>query len=208
MENIWSNRFIPIAKPSFLLTILFTLLMVILQGFGEVAISLFRYENTMIQTSEWWRLLSGHFIHLSWAHLMLNLTGLWLVFIIFFQFEKPVILLTSIIMLAIGISLELAIFSHDITWYVGLSGVLHGLIVIGAMKNYRFNPWIAISLLVGISAKLAWEQFFADAHAMELAIGGKVIYEAHLYGVITGIFIATFFKIMPIPNHSIEKQSE
>ena len=183
-------------KIKWLLYLALTMLLVILQGLGEDVISLFRYEITMVQTGEWWRLLTGHFIHLSWSHLIFNLTGLWFLILLFYQIVNPVLLFTSVLLLSLGTSLSLMFFSPDVVWYLGLSGMLHGLYLMGAIAGYRNRPWPSIILLVAILVKLLWEQLYADAHAMELTIGGKVIYDAHLYGAITGLGLITVFIVI------------
>ena len=123
-----------------------------------------------------------------------------------FPNEKTLKLLLYIFILAMGISFGLLIFSTDVAWYVGLSGVIHGLCVIGAISNFRRNSWIAILLIIGISIKLLWEQFFADSHAMETAIGGEIIYDAHLYGATTGALIITLLKLIALLQHSHKKR--
>ena len=107
-----------------------------------------------------------------------------------------------------GISFGLLTFSPDIAWYVGMSGVIHGLIVIGATTNFRSNPGIAVLLIIGIAAKLLWEQFFSDSQAMEIAIGGKIILDAHLYGTISGALIITLLKLITLLKYSHNKSFE
>ena len=49
---------------------------------GEAATALLRYERALLQDGENWRLISGHFVHLGWAHLVLNVTALLLVWLL------------------------------------------------------------------------------------------------------------------------------
>ena len=190
------NSFITNKKSSMLLVIVCTGVIVILQSFGLDAIELFRYENTIFKTGEWWRLLSGHFIHLGWAHLVLNLAGMWIIVFIFHPLVKPMSLLVTTLLLATGTSLGLLLFSSEVVWYIGLSGILHGFITMGAIVNFRSKTWLSILLLAFITTKLLWEQFFADSSTINVIISGKVIYNAHLYGAITGILIITIFNLI------------
>jgi len=208
MKHQNDNRFIDVENPNFWLAIFITALLITLQAFGENAITLFRYESNVTESGEWWRLLSGHFIHLSWMHLTLNLAGLWILHFIFNRIRSPITGLISIIILAVGISSGLLIFSPNIGWYVGFSGILHGLIVIGALASFQYEPRTMVLLLAGVSLKLLWEQFFADANAMESTIGGAVIYDAHLYGAITGVLIAIAIKFLHRSNCNIEGQTD
>jgi len=192
-------------KSCFHLILLITALLILLHEFNETLMPLLCYENTVLQTGEWWRLLSGHLIHLSWTHLILNLASLWILAITLFQNEKSLTLLLYIFMLATGISFGLLTFSPDIAWYVGMSGVIHGLIVIGATTNFRSNPGIAVLLIIGITAKLLWEQFYSGSHAMEIAIGGKIVSDAHLYGAVSGVIIISLLKLIPLLKYSHNK---
>ena len=91
------NRFIVIEKYSLLIAVLGSVLFIILQSLGESSIVLLRYENSLVQTGEWWRLLTGNFIHLGWTHLMMNLAALWILVLIFHEIIKPVILLACLL---------------------------------------------------------------------------------------------------------------
>ena len=198
------NEFISIEKSSLLIVVLGTVLLIILQGLGESSITLLRYENSMAQTGEWWRLLSGNFVHLGWAHLVMNLAALWILVFIFQQVVKPIILLACL-PLGLGISLGMLMFTPDVTWSVGLSGMLHGFVVMGALVLYRSRPVFASILLICVTLKILWEQFFADAYTMEAMIGGKVIYDGHLYGAITGVIITA---VLVLTSYARAKKQE
>jgi len=186
------NKFISLEKSSLLIVVLGTILLIILQALGEASIELLQYKNSLVQTGEWWRLLSGNFIHSGWPHLMMNLGALWILVFIFQESVKPVILLACL-PLGLGISLGMLLINPDVTSYVGLSGMLHGFMVIGALVMFRSRPVFASVLFAAVSIKLLWEQFFANAHVLEATIGGKVLYDGHLYGAIVGVIIAASF---------------
>lgn len=186
-------------NPKLIRTILFaasiTTFLIVIQLFYNNVGTLLRYESSLATNNEWWRLITGHFIHLSWAHLFLNIAGIWLLVFLFHQAIKPVFVISSAIILAISISLLLLTFNPEISRYVGLSGVLHGFLILGALATIQTSPGSSIILLIGISLKLAWEQLFADPNAMYSLIGGSVVYDAHLYGAISGVLIFTAYNI-------------
>lgn len=173
-----------------LLATAFSVLLVVLQCYSDSIFVPIRYEHTLFETREYWRLLSGHFIHLGWAHFLLNLAGFWLLVFIFIDVEKPLIWAAAVLPVAMGASLGLFLFSPEVVWYIGLSGVLHGLVVFWAISSYRIGTRSSLIFLLGVAIKLFWEQYVADSHAMEATIGGQVVYDAHLYGAISGAIVA------------------
>ncbi len=73
------------------------------------------------------------------------------------------------------------------TNYVGLSGVLYGLVLFGLLVNLRQAPALYTVLYLYFSYKVVAQQFPAyDPEAMRDFIGGRVIVDAHLYGLLSG----------------------
>lgn len=144
-----------------------------------------RYDRAAIADGELWRLLTGHLAHLGPGHLGLNLAGLLLLWVVL----RPVLGLAD--WLGAGFVGLLAIdaglywLEPGIAWYVGLSGLLHGLWSAGAGAAWRRDR-IAGSVLWGLLVgKLAWEQL---AGPVPLSAGvGPVVVEAHLYGALGGV---------------------
>ena len=48
-------------------------------AFGDDGRAWFAYDRAAISAGEFWRLLTGHFTHLSWQHLFYNFVGLSLI---------------------------------------------------------------------------------------------------------------------------------
>ena len=154
----------------------------------EIKDSLIFHRQHLI-AGEWWRLFSGHLVHLSWQHLLMNIAGLWLIFWLarnrLTTAEWLVALLTSSLL----ISLALLFFSN-LDWYVGFSGILHGFLILVAYQliaHKEFEGWF---LLLFVLVKIGWEQWQGSSPELEQLIGGNVIIDAHLYGTIAGILIA------------------
>ncbi len=77
----------------------------------------------------------------------------------------------------------------DIRYYVGLSGVLHGLFLYGALREIRYFPvsgYVLVTVLIG---KLLWEFFNGALPGSEDMAGGRVLTEAHLLGAVGGISV-------------------
>lgn len=163
------------------------LLCLLPQAMGwEVA---WRYERELLD-SEPWRLATGHLVHLGWVHLGMNLAGLLLIWALFAGLLPLWCWAMGLLLSALGVSLGLYLFDPALAWYVGLSGVLHGLLAMGALALLRRDRVTAMLLLVGVVGKLLWEQLGGgDAGSAEL-IGGAVIVNAHLYGALAGLALA------------------
>jgi rhomboid family GlyGly-CTERM serine protease len=156
---------------------------------GDVGRTALRYDRDAVAAGEWWRLATGHFVHLGLEHALLNALGLTLMWALFARDYRPsawaLILASSIL------AIDLGLWTRDSTvhWYVGSSGALHGILAAGTLAHLRrgdFDGWILAVFLV---AKLAYEQW---AGALPFAGGTiPVVVDAHLYGALGGLAAAS-----------------
>ncbi|HET7204080.1 MAG TPA: rhombosortase, partial [Steroidobacteraceae bacterium] len=107
-------------------------LMIALQLLGTVEREFLPYDRSAILADgEYARLVSAHFYHYDFAHLAWNLAGLalvaWLFAAEFSTRGWAVILLAS----AAVVDLGFLVLEPQLEWYVGFSGVLHGLAAAG-----------------------------------------------------------------------------
>jgi rhomboid family GlyGly-CTERM serine protease len=152
---------------------------------GESGRELLRYERVaVLQDHQYWRLLSGHLVHGSGQHLLLNAVGLGLIAALFpreFSLRGWLLILFGS-MAAINIGFVL--LEPQLEWYVGLSGVLHGALAAGAIGWWRHESRArALALTAVLVGKLAWEQWHG---ALPLSGDMPVVVDAHLYGAIGG----------------------
>ena len=156
---------------------------------GEQARLLLRYEREAVLQGEYWRLVTGHLVHGSWLHLWLNCAGLGLIAALFpDHYSTRQWLLIGLLSL-ITIDLGFVFWEPQLTWYVGLSGVLHGALAAGAIAWWRYETKrLALALSVIFVGKLAWEQMHG---ALPLSGGMAVVVDAHLYGAIGGVIAGT-----------------
>lgn len=154
---------------------------------GDAGRLALRYERSALESGEWWRLLSAHFVHLGWPHTALNVVALLLLAAIFGPVGRARDWLIVIIAAALAIDLGLYVAAPGIDWYVGLSGVLHGLYAAGVGMMGRVRPRFALALAVGLVIKLTVEQIGGPLTATAALTGGEVVTAAHLFGAIGGL---------------------
>ena len=162
---------------------------------GEPLKDLLRYKRSGIAAGELYRLVSGHFVHLGVGHTLLNVFGLGLVWVLVggaYTVGRWIVVL-AIVVAAIDLGFWYLLPSLD--WYVGLSGVLHGLLVAGLVGSIRQRPLESIVLGLIIAAKLAYEMIIGPMPGSAEAAGGAVIVEAHFYGALGGLISGVLLSI-------------
>ena len=153
---------------------------------GDGAAMGLRYQREAVLEGEIWRLLSGHLVHLGWSHLLMNLMALGLIWALFGDVLSIAAWLLLLLSSALFDGLGLLLMSPEIKWYVGMSGVLHGLFMAGALAAMVSGRRDGLLLLGVLAAKLLWEQFAGPLPGSETGAGGPVVVDAHLYGAIAG----------------------
>lgn len=157
---------------------------------GDAGRELLRYDRPAIGNGELYRLLSAHFTHLGPAHLVLNLAGLVLVWLLVGRrYRAGEWMLVTAITVTVA-SAGFWFLDRNLHWYVGFSGALHGLLIAGAVRGLRVLPVESAIIVAVVVAKLAWEQFIGPLPGSESIAGGPVLVNAHLYGAAGGALAA------------------
>lgn len=156
---------------------------------GEPLREMLRYERVaVLEHHEYWRLLTAHLVHGSWQHTWLNLAGLLLLSMLFRATYRCWQWALITLIAALSIDLGLMYLMPQLLWYVGLSGVLHGILAAGAVAWWRIESTaMATALTCILIGKLSWEQWQG---ALPLSGDLPVIVNAHLYGAVGGLVIA------------------
>lgn len=150
------------------------------------AVEALRYQADAIG-SQPWRLVTGHWVHLGWMHLLLNGAGIALLAVLFSQELKPLDWIITATIMPLVISGGFLVLNPELQWYVGLSGVLHGLMMTGCLLLWRTQKNLAAVIAVVVIAKLAHEQWAGAESGTEQLISGNVVVDAHLYGAVAGL---------------------
>lgn len=153
---------------------------------GKPVRELLAFDRNGIAAGEAWRLLSGHFVHLGISHLALNLVGLALVWYLVGRHFTTVRWLFVAILSIVAMDAGFWWLNPELDWYVGLSGLLHGLLAAGLIVAVRERDREGLVIALFVIGKLAWEQWGGPLPGSEATAGGAVIVDAHLYGAIGG----------------------
>ncbi len=162
---------------------------------GEFGKEWLRYDRVWIGQGEAWRFLSGHFTHLGWSHLALNGAGLLLVWFLIGQAYTFSTWIQITLITIATIDIAFWTLNPELYWYVGMSGLLHGLLVAGIIPRLRTLDVETGILLLLLIAKIGYEQFNGPVPGSETTSGGPVVVDAHLYGALGGVLAALLAKI-------------
>lgn len=158
-----------------------------LQTLESRSVNWFEFRAQAIFAGEWWRMLTGNFVHLGFSHVFLNLAGMWFIYFLFQVLRSTHLAAWTFLTSAMVVSSGLLWISTEVDWYVGLSGILHGLFVAAVLADYHRHSRESLVLLSAIILKLGYEQFFGSVPGSSWASQGNVIVDAHLYGAVGGL---------------------
>jgi rhomboid family GlyGly-CTERM serine protease len=186
------------------------LLLIGLALVGDAAGEALRWSRTAIARGEHWRWVTGHLVHLDLAHAALNAAGLVLVWALFSgtYSGRRWLLIAACGIVTIDAGLW---WLSDVTWYVGLSGVLNALAAAGIVREIIHGDrmaWLVGSL--GL-AKLVYENVAGPMPF--LATDSPVVLDAHLFGALAGMTCGLMLRsdvppVMPPDLPSAPRPSE
>lgn len=151
------------------------------------------YEKPLIDAGQWWRLATGQFVHLSFPHLLLNLSGLLLFWLLFAEHASGARYFAIVFIIALGASLGMYVTDQQIIYYVGFSGALYGLFAWGALHDVLNRVALGWLLFIGVVAKASYDYLVVGSGLMTETVSAdesSLAVSAHFYGVLTGILLA------------------
>jgi rhomboid family GlyGly-CTERM serine protease len=147
------------------------------------------FNRSAIYQGQWWRILTGHFMHTNTWHLVMNLGGLFLIMLLHGNYYRAIQLWVNVVLGCLLIGLALLFWSPQISLYVGLSGWLHALLVCGCcidIQRHWSSGWLILAAVFG---KVIWEQWQGASQDIVTLINAEVATDAHLYGATVGLFL-------------------
>ena len=167
--------------------LLFSVLIVITLFQGEQVLSDLQYQRLAIFDGQLYRVITAHFVHTNVYHGLLNLCGLILIGVLSSNHMLPRDWWLGMSISILVVSAGLLVFNAEVQWYRGMSGVLHGIVVLLVLKARQLAGFIRVLLLLALGIKILLEQGQSGFWANEQLLGAPVITVAHLYGVVGGV---------------------
>ena len=148
--------------------------------------------------TEPWRLFTGHFVHLSFVHALLNGVALLLLGRLFGDRLRQAELWTLLAAAPVVISLLFWMLMPELHWYRGLSGVLHSIYFAGCVawtaETTGRARWLPIAALIGGALKVLIEQPWDSSFPTHEWLRVAVVPQAHLIGAIVGTVAGLWIK--------------
>ncbi len=171
------------------------LLLLLTECLGETGRQYLQYDRQAILDGQWWRLLTGNLVHLGWYHWMLNELGLLVLLLLCPERLSPWVWLRRLVLIGVLMTGSLLLWVPSMSLYVGLSGVQHGLFLLGLGRQViARRDLIAAGCLLFLFGKLAWEMIFGVAVSDEAALGGRVALESHAFGALAALVYGIVFR--------------
>lgn len=180
-RNLWR-------EPIFYLTLSFIAGLWAVYWLGEAAEIALEFHREKIFRGEWWRLITGSFVHFGLYHTNMNCAGFAAVALILFRDLPLRVLLLGLLLLPLGVGLGLLCSSVDI--YRGYSGCNYGFLALGLLLGLRHHYGLYGLALLILAGKIAMEQMPGyDVDYLREEIGVAVAVESHLSGFVSGALL-------------------
>ncbi|MCY9812326.1 rhombosortase [Aeromonas caviae] len=150
------------------------------------------FDRDLIAQGEGWRIITGNLAHTNGWHLLLNLSGLAVLYSLFQEYLMGWRLPVLLLLLGTAVGLGIWWGCPQTQWYMGLSGLLHGLFIWGAMQDIRFRRHSGWLMLAGVAIKLGVDFYSAGESPVSALIGARVHIESHFIGALAGLLLGLF----------------
>ncbi|AZZ98235.1 rhombosortase [Pseudoalteromonas sp. R3] len=148
------------------------------------------FNRDLIDQGELWRIWTSQYVHTNWMHWLLNVVGVVFIWVLHAEYRSPKVYALHLSILGLWTGVGIWLFCPEIRIYTGLSGLLHGVIVWGAIKDIKVGEKTGILLFLGIAGKLVWEQYAGPSEDVGQLISSRVAIESHLIGALGGLVLA------------------
>ncbi|MFV0478597.1 MAG: rhombosortase [Parahaliea sp.] len=178
-----------------LLTLTGCVLAVLLMCLPENVHPYLYFDYAGVLSGQYWRLLSGHWLHIDSGHLWLNITA-FAVLGTLIETHNRTLLLIALLAGMLAVNLLLLSPCADIARYCGLSGLLNTLFVVVLGLRWRVQP-SALLVLAGLGsfAKIFLELY--DGSILSDGAGWPAWPSAHLAGALAALLLLALCRHHP-----------
>ena len=176
-----------------------TLIVALWLGGNDWVVAL-EYHREKIATGELWRVLTGHLVHTNTWHMLLNLSSLLFIGLLFGTLLSAKIWVGAFIFCSLAVSAAYWFIAPQFIIYVGLSAALYGVIIVGALQDFKDNKLIAGALLVIVTGRVIWQQFDGASESLADMVDSRVAIESHLYGIVAGYLFSVLLFVTQLSS--------
>lgn len=184
------------------LTVMLTLGMAGLYFSGQSLFDLLLFDKNLITQGEYWRLLTAHFVHCNFQHLLWDLLA-FLVIGSVIELNSPRHFLPCLLVSCLAVSGWMFFIETKFSSYCGLSGALNGMLVLAAVMQYkRTGEKMCLGILLATVAKIVFELSTHETIFTDLSV--RAVPGSHAAGYMAGIFYLGFIWLEK--NFELEKK--
>lgn len=161
--------------------------MVALWGGGAHVFDALVLRADAVASGQWWRLVTGHFVHWSAWHVAVNAGGL-AIWLLLCPVRWSLPRWSGVLVVeALAVSGGVLWMSPDVMRYAGFSGILHGLFLVALVPQAFAGDRIAGACLLYLVGKVGLEQIVGPVMSDAEHIGAAIATESHLAGLLGGL---------------------
>ena len=173
-------------------TFALTLFMIALYLMRAHALDGLILDRIALSYGEFWRVLTGHFVHFNFDHLFWDLTA-FIIFGMVIELMHPKHLIPSLLLSCAAVSMWVVFGQNEIFAYAGLSGALNGMLVVATYIQWRKTenqifPYIILATI----GKIIYELITNKTVFAQMAV--DALPQAHFVGLCAGILYVFVWK--------------
>ena len=174
-----------------------TLLTSVLQVLNTVFIGRpIAYHRDIFWEQIVWQWIGPSLVHVNWMHWLLNILNFYAIILLFHQIWSGWRFIRFFLLGSFFIMLMLHLFTTQNS-YMGMSGVLYGAAIYGAVKTYHYQKFISLFILLYVILKLLVDTQVNHLMGVDILLDGVTIVVAvHWYGMIFTLLFLIIEKLI------------
>jgi rhomboid family GlyGly-CTERM serine protease len=150
----------------------------------------FVFDREAIICGQWWRLMTGNWVHFSVDHLLADAVAVGVAGGLIERQGGGMRSFWLYVAAAATVGLAVFFLAPEVTQYGGLSGVAcgaFGCLALNEIKGSKVPRWLPVLVLTLLIAKVGWEYATGRALFVSMHDGMTVLPLAHAAGLLSGV---------------------